>query len=201
MEQVYVLPASVFPAAQASLIPLEAALLRKIEQEGFFLERPQAEEDPTHRQIIPYAVVRHRGRFFLMRRTKGGGEARLHDRYTLGVGGHINPQDVGGNPVLDGLRRELLEEVGVRAYTAQPAGFIVMADSPVSRVHAGVVFVVEAEDEPRVMEAEKLEGRLASLEEVQQVYEGLEGWSKVVVDWLARPKPNEGDSDLCRLPS
>lgn len=102
MEQVYVLPASVFPAAQASLIPLEAALLRRIEQEGFFLERPQAEEDPTHRQIIPYAVVRHRGRFFLMRRTKGGGEARLHDRYTLGVGGHINPQDVGGNPVLDG---------------------------------------------------------------------------------------------------
>ncbi|WP_337867178.1 NUDIX domain-containing protein [Meiothermus sp.] len=183
MEQVYVLPASVFPAAQASLIPLEAALLRRIEQEGFFLERPQAEEDPTHRQIIPYAVVRYRGRLFLMRR-RGGGEARLHNRYTLGVGGHINPQDVGGNPVLDGLRRELLEEVGIRAYAAQPVGFIVMADSPVSRVHAGVVFLVEAEEEPRVMEPEKLEGRLALLEEVQQVYEGLEGWSKVVVDWL-----------------
>ena len=42
-----------------------------------------------------------------MRRTQGA-EARLHNRYTLGVGGHINPEDVGHNPVLDGLRRELL---------------------------------------------------------------------------------------------
>lgn len=184
MEQVYVLPASVFPAAQKSLIPLEAALLQKIEQEGFFLERPQAEEDPTHRQIIPYAVVRYRGRFFLMRRTKGGGESRLHNLYTLGVGGHINPEDVGGNPVLDGLRRELLEEVAVRQYTARPVGFIIMADSPVSMVHAGIVFEVDSEDEPRVVEVDKLEGRLGGLEEIWALYEGLEGWSKVVVDWL-----------------
>jgi len=39
--------------------------------------------------------VRYQGRYPLMRRTQGGGEARLHDRYTLGVGGHINPEDVG----------------------------------------------------------------------------------------------------------
>ena len=39
-----------------------------------------------------------------MRRTQGGAEARLHNRYTLGAGGHINPEDVGENPALDGLR-------------------------------------------------------------------------------------------------
>ncbi|GIW23837.1 NUDIX domain-containing protein [Meiothermus sp.] len=184
MEQVYVLPASAFPPAQAKLMPLEPDLLKKMQLEGFFLERAQAEEDPTHRQIIPYALVRHRGRYLLMRRTKGGGEARLHNLYTLGVGGHINPEDQRVNPLLDGLRRELLEEVGVGRYTAEPVGLIVMSDTPVSRVHAGVVFVVDAEDEPRVVEAEKLEGRLASLEEVCAVYERLEGWSQVVVDWL-----------------
>jgi predicted NUDIX family phosphoesterase len=48
--------------------------------------------------------MRYRGRYLLMRRTQGGGETRLRDRYTLGVGGHINPEDVGENPVLDGLR-------------------------------------------------------------------------------------------------
>ncbi|RIH77909.1 NUDIX domain-containing protein [Meiothermus hypogaeus] len=186
MEQVYVLPASIFPPARDALIPLEAELLKRIELEGFFLERPQAEEDPTHRQIIPYALVRYQGRYFLMRR-KGGGEARLHNLYTLGVGGHINPQDLthpSTNPVLDGLRRELLEEVGVRCYTAEPVGLIVMSDTPVSRVHAGVVFVVQAQDEPRVQEVEKLEGRLASLQEIEEVYGGLEGWSRVVADWL-----------------
>jgi len=47
MEQVYVLPASVFPPPQNRLIPLEAPLLQKIEREGFFIEQPRAEEDPT----------------------------------------------------------------------------------------------------------------------------------------------------------
>jgi len=74
--------------------------------------------------------------------------------------------------------------VGVRRYTAEPVGLIVMADSPVSLVHAGVVFVVDSEDEPQVVEVDKLEGHLAGLEEIWPVYEGLEGWSKVVADWL-----------------
>ncbi|AWR86750.1 NUDIX hydrolase [Meiothermus taiwanensis] len=191
MEQVYVVPASLFPPAQEALIPLEEALLQAIEQKGFFLERARAEEDPTYRQIIPYALVRYRERYFLMRRTQGGGEARLYGRYTLGVGGHINPQDAGGNPLLNGLRRELAEEVGVQRYSARPVGFIVSDSSPVSRVHAGVVFVVEAAEAPRVMEGEKLEGRLASLPEVEEVYEGLEGWSQILAAWLAALKKAE----------
>ena len=89
--------------------------------------------------------------------------------------------------MLDGLRRELLEEVGVLRYTAEPVGLIVMADSPVSLVHAGVVFVVDSEDEPQVVEVDKLKGRLTGLEEIWPLYEGLEGWSKVVADWLRNP--------------
>lgn len=150
------------------------------------MPRAQAEDDPSYRQIIPYALVKYGGRYFLMRRTKAGGEARLHDLYTLGVGGHINPGDEIGNPVLGGLHRELKEEVGVQRYHAEPLGFIVMRDSSVSMVHAGVVFLVESEDEPRVMETEKLEGSLAALEEIRAVYEGLEGWSRLVLDWLLK---------------
>lgn len=159
-----------------------------MELEGHFIPRAQAEDDPSFRQIIPYAIVRYRGKVFLLKRTKGGGEARLHNRYTLGVGGHINPEDVGENPVLYGLRRELLEEVGVSAFSARPVGFIVMDDAPVSLVHAGIVFLVEALEEPKVRETDKLEGHLATLEEIQAVYEGLEGWSKLVFDWLKEPR-------------
>lgn len=155
-----------------------------MEESGRFMPRAQAEDDPSYRQIIPYALVKYQDRYFLMRRTRGGGEARLHDLYTLGVGGHINPGDEIGSPLLDGLRRELREEAGIEHYLAEPVGFIVMRDSPVSLVHAGVVFVVESEDEPRVMESEKLEGQLASLEEIRAIQDKLEGWSRLVLDWL-----------------
>lgn len=184
MEEVYVLPAHRFPPASSKLIPLKASLLQEIEESGRFMPRPRAEQDPSYRQIIPYALVKYQNSYFLMRRTRGGGEARLHDLYTLGVGGHINPGDEIGSPLLDGLRRELWEEVGIEHYLAEPVGFIVMRDSPVSMVHAGVVFVVEPLEEPRVMEVEKLEGRLASLEEIRAIQDKLEGWSQVVLDWL-----------------
>ncbi|WP_027881296.1 NUDIX domain-containing protein [Meiothermus rufus] len=184
MEQVYVLPARAFPKAQDRLLPLEAPFLRYLEREGFFLPRLEAEENPAYRQVIPYALVRYAGQYLLMRRKRAGGEARLFDRFTLGVGGHINPEDAGENPVETALGRELYEEVGLQRYTARAVGLIVLDDTPVSRVHAGVVFVVEAEEEPAVVERDKLEGRLCGLEEIWAVYEGLEDWSKRVADWL-----------------
>ncbi len=43
-----------------------------------------------------------------MQRSKAGGDTRLHDLYSLGIGGHLNPEDGG---VLEGLRREFHEEM------------------------------------------------------------------------------------------
>ena len=49
-----------------------------------------------------------------------------------------------------------------------------------------------------MVEVDKLEGHLAGLEEIWPLYEGLEGWSKVVADWLRNPQPptREGFPDL-----
>ena len=53
-------------------------------------------------------MLRDGPRYFLMQRTRAGGDARLHDRYSIGVGGHLNP----GDADLDGgLRREWAEEL------------------------------------------------------------------------------------------
>ena len=52
------------------------------------MPRPAAETDRSIKQIIPYLVLRDGDRIFLMKRTRAGGDARLHDQYTIGVGGH-----------------------------------------------------------------------------------------------------------------
>ena len=79
-----------------------------VAREGRFVRRGDAEDDPTHKQVIPYLVLRDGERWFLMRRTRGGGDARLHDLGSIGVGGHLNPGDV---DVEGGLRREWREEL------------------------------------------------------------------------------------------
>ncbi|MDX2006172.1 MAG: NUDIX domain-containing protein [Meiothermus sp.] len=191
MEQVYVLPAERFPAPSGRLLELTEAFWLELCGDGRFMPRAAAEQDPRFRQVIPYCVVRFEGRLLLMRRTRGGGEARLHDLHTLGVGGHINPEDQQGGAdqgdlISSAMRRELLEEIHLGGYQARPVGLIVMDDSAVSRVHAGVVFLVESEEAPWVRETEKLEGGLASLEEVGRAYGKLESWSQLAFNWLAR---------------
>ncbi|RME51344.1 MAG: hypothetical protein D6795_08440, partial [Deltaproteobacteria bacterium] len=79
-----------------------------------FLDREKAETNPDWKQLIPYLTVVRMGSCFLMRRGRKQSEARLHDRCSLGVGGHIDAADRrSGAPdlVLAGLYREMAEEV------------------------------------------------------------------------------------------
>ena len=72
-----------------------------IRRRSFFLPRADVEEDPTYQQIIPYVVFRHEDRYFLTKRLKASSERRLRQQYSLGVGGHINPEDLkGGDPIM-----------------------------------------------------------------------------------------------------
>src|SRR2546422_4245046 len=68
---------------------VEEYLLR-VREYGVFRPRAGVEEDPSFKQIIPYLLVRHRGRLFLVQRSTEGGETRLHDKYSIGVGGDTN---------------------------------------------------------------------------------------------------------------
>ena len=75
---------------------------------GEFRPRAEMENDRTWKQVIPYLVLRDGPRYFLMRRTQAGTDARLHDRWSIGVGGHLNPGD---GDLTGVLRREWREEV------------------------------------------------------------------------------------------
>ncbi len=65
------------------------ALLEAVGRSGEFRVRAEVEDDPSFQQVIPYVVVTDGPRVFLMRRLRAGADSRLHDRYSIGVGGHV----------------------------------------------------------------------------------------------------------------
>ena len=159
------------------------AFLATIERHGRFEPRPAMEADPGFKQIIPYLVLRDADRYFLMRRTRAGGDARLHDRWSIGVGGHLNPgdQDLDG-----GLRREWSEEL-VADWIPEFSFIGLLNDdtTPVGQVHLGAVFVADAAGRPvSIREIDKLSGAFATPAEVAAVAPDLETWSRLVFDAL-----------------
>lgn len=184
MEQVYAVPASLLPAPQAQLMPFTAELYDLLRTHGRFGPRDALEHDTTMRQVVPYAVLRHDHRTLLMRRTRAGGDARLFERYTIGVGGHINPPDAGPDPIQAALERELAEEVIATPTSTRPLGFIHLPGPGVAHVHTGVLYLVESSTPANVLERDKLEGHMANLSEIQAVREHLEDWSLLALEWL-----------------
>ncbi len=158
-----------------------------IREKHFFMPRPEVENDPGYQQIIPYVVFRHDDRYLLTHRLRASSERRLRKQYSLGVGGHINPGDLqGGDPIQDGLKREWEEEVVYDGtFEARLLGLLNDESSPVSKVHLGVVFLVDG-DSPNVAirETDKLAGELLTLDEMRIYYLGMESWSQMVYDRL-----------------
>jgi predicted NUDIX family phosphoesterase len=160
-----------------------------IREHHFFMARAKVEDDPSYQQIIPYVVFRHGDRFFLTHRLRASSEKRLRKQYSLGLGGHINPGDLGaGDPIQDGLKREWEEEVIYDgSFEAKLIGLLNDESSPVSKVHLGVVFLVDGSSPNiAIRETDKLAGELLTLEEMRIYYLGMESWSQMVYDRLAR---------------
>lgn len=160
--------------------------LSTITAHAFFTPRDRAEADASLKQIIPYVVLRHRDRIFLVERTRGGAEARLRDKLSIGLGGHITPEDAAdaADPVAAGMARELTEEVALPpGWRAKPIGVLNDDVEAVGRVHFGLVYIADLPaPDVRVRETTKLSGAFATREEIQAAYPRLESWSQFVVD-------------------
>ena len=156
-------------------------VLELIATEAEYRPRSEAELDPSWKQVIPYLLMRDRGRLFLMQRTKAGGDDRLHDLWSIGIGGHLNPEDGG---VQGGLLREFHEEI-VADWEPRPRllGLLNDDDVLVGQVHVGVVFEAEADGRPlAIRETDKLSGGFVAPEEVAAVYDRMETWSQLLYD-------------------
>ena len=186
-ERVYIVPRSAVPD-QADWHGLRTdgldAFVAALERDGRYEPRDRMEQDPSCKQVIPYLVLRDGPRYFLMQRTTGGGDARLHGLYSIGVGGHLNPGDGG---ILGGLEREWREEL-VADFVPEfrLVGLLNDDTTEVGAVHLGAVYVADAAGRPvAIRETDKLTGVFVEAAAVAEVADRLETWSRLVFDHLA----------------
>nr|NJM01434.1 phosphoesterase [Desulfobacula sp.] len=138
-----------------SIVPLDLdVFIETCSISGFeFLNRKDAERDPGYKQVIPYIVLQTRD----MKKTalyhRQGSETRLHDLWSVGIGGHINPIDRVGRDtsfrqiLMAGMERELNEELENRPLNEPPDFMGVISEdiTDVGKVHLGAVFRILTE--------------------------------------------------------
>lgn len=123
-----------------------------------FIDRQKAESDFDHKQIIPYALIfNQKGEVLHYKRC--GSEKRLSGLYSAGIGGHLNDLDKGDSlygRIVNGLKREVCEEIGVEVTESQVT-MLGMINEDVTKVglcHLGIVFRIDIDDSALTFESE-----------------------------------------------
>ena len=184
--------------------------LRQATRHARFEPRPLAEATPAWKQWIPYCVLRcgtdagGNGGAFLVQRTRGQGETRLHGAWSIGLGGHVEPEDAaalcgwrdqGAEFFTRALWRELREELDWR-FGGQPEprliGLLNDDSTEVGRVHAGLAYVLdvpapltEARNLVGIREISKMRGGFTHLAELRKLWQNpatLETWSRLLLE-------------------
>ncbi len=159
---------------------------------NFFMDRAEAEDDPTHKQIIPYCIFHHEGKVLHYTRGKTSGESRLHAQGSVGVGGHINPVDAGENHLgqatyYAAVEREIDEELNIAGdHQNRIVGLINDDSNPVGKVHLGIVHLFEL-DSAEVTSNEDALANLAFQSQERllgELFPQLEQWSAHCVQAL-----------------
>ncbi len=160
-----------------------------------FMPRSQAEHDPSFKQIIPYVIMTHQGRYLNYVRGRRAGETRLVAKRSIGIGGHINPTD--DMPLfntdfyqtyLAAVQREVAEEVSVdTAYSDHIVALLNDDSNEVGSVHLGIVHCWNLA-EPKVAKREQMITQMAFMtpDELREVRDSLETWSQKCLDGLER---------------
>ena len=152
-ESVLCIKKNLLPASwvcKKSIVPLELdGFIETCCSSGFeFINRSDAEKDVSYKQIIPYIVIQTKDFEKTAIYNRQGSEQRLHDLWSIGIGGHINPIDMETQTtsflqiLIVGMERELQEELDQRPKKDIPlfAGVISEDVTDVGKVHLGAVF-------------------------------------------------------------
>jgi predicted NUDIX family phosphoesterase len=167
-------------------------LFQNIEQHAGFRHRGACEDDPEFKQVIPYCIITRKDSIFVYQRKAAGAEARLHDKASIGVGGHINPEDNLFCPretIHRNMLRELREELiitGPQRLRKQDYPLVAMVnwdEDAVGKVHLGLVYHLDlpAEASVQVRETDQLAGGFHLIGQLN-TFENWETWSQLVID-------------------
>ncbi|MCH8251697.1 MAG: hypothetical protein IID36_04520 [Planctomycetes bacterium] len=158
-----------------------------------FMPRSRAEADPAYKQLIPYVIMTHGGKYLSYVRGKRAGETRLAGRRSIGIGGHINPVDE--MPLFDSdfrdayitaVKREVAEEVSVETeYEDRIVALLNDDSTEVGRVHLGIVHHWTLK-RAKVGKREQMITQMAFMSptELEAVRDSLETWSQLCLDRL-----------------
>lgn len=136
--------------------------VNRVLRNALFINRDKAEQDENYKQIIPYTFFICSPYVFLYKRNKRSSEHRLHDSYSLGVGGHVNQDDWNEirkynvfmndeaemfSVISKAAQREIDEEVDLSYHTEQKHlrwyGIVNHDRNSVGKVHLGIVLYME----------------------------------------------------------
>jgi predicted NUDIX family phosphoesterase len=164
---------------------------------GFFEDRAAAEGNENLKQVIPYMVVRRGEEILAYQRSDKSGEGRLHNKWSVGFGGHVNESDKMEQGILFTLSmamgRELNEELDwgdqekCTVENISELGVLYDDSDPVGRVHIGYVLVIDVPKDAQFPKAK--EDTIAATKWVPLKdaigLPGLEGWGRIVVEAMS----------------
>ena len=162
---------------------------------NFFIPRPEAENNPGYKQIIPYALIVFQNTVLHYVRGKKAGEQRLIAKGSIGIGGHMSEEKdkllwhtTDEAAYRAGVEREVNEEIKIDTPFEDRIVALLNDDSTeVGRVHLGIVHVFKLA-EPNVEKREAMITGLTFLQknELLARHETMETWSQICVDSLDR---------------
>jgi predicted NUDIX family phosphoesterase len=197
-ELVFALPTDelwkLIPYKEKGLIKENSEVLKRIIQNGLFRKRSELEKDPSFKQIIPYAIISNKESFYLFKRTSKQTEKRLHNKFSLGVGGHMNPSNSKESKeqyLINELKRELFEEVkllnGCLIEDIEFIGFINDDTISVGSVHIGLFYNIHVSNKDVVInETDKMTADWIDKHDLAEFYEGMETWTKITFDYYIK---------------
>lgn len=148
-------------------------------------------------QILGYVqLVNEQGE--ILSYARKGKEKGLHGLRSIGVGGHVSHEELvtaiyrSDNPtqlpkltelIQLGLRRELLEEVGIDIGTFMEANQLLVSDSNItSQVHVGLPMQLNVIEAGIILEeSEFLDARWITIEELKATEDIYEPWSQLII--------------------